>query len=97
MLYSNTVRDDKIEEIAAITHVDKSCRIQTVTTEYNERMTILINEFYKLSGTPVVLNTSFNDNGQPIVESPVDALNAFTNMDIDLLVIGNFLVTKNKV
>ena len=95
MLYSNTVRDDKIEELAAITHVDKSCRIQTVTTEYNERMTILINKFHKLSGTPVVLNTSFNDNGQPIVESPIDALNTFINMDIDVLVIGNFLVTKN--
>lgn len=94
MLYSNTVRDNKIEEIAAITHIDNSCRIQTVTSKYNERMTILINEFYKLSGTPVVLNTSFNDNGEPIVESPADALNAFINMDIDLLVIGNFLVTK---
>lgn len=96
MLYSLTVREDKRSEIPAITHEDNSCRIQTVNKKYNPQVTTLIDKFYELTGTPVVLNTSFNDNGEPIVESPEDAVKAFLNMDIDYLVIGNFIVSKHK-
>lgn len=96
MLYSLTVKEDKRSEIPAITHEDNSCRIQTVNKKYNQQVTTLIDKFYELTGTPVVLNTSFNDNGEPIVESPEDAIKAFLNMDIDHLVIGNFIVSKHK-
>ena len=94
MLYSLTVKEEKINEIAAITHEDMTCRIQTITEEYQPETTQLLREYYKLTGTPVVLNTSFNDNGEPIVESPKDAVKAFTNLDIDFLVIGNYIVSK---
>jgi carbamoyltransferase len=54
----------------------------------------LLKEYEKISGIPILLNTSFNDNGNPIVETPSDAINAFLNMDIDYLVIGNYIVYK---
>lgn len=94
MLYSLTVKEDKIPEIAAITHEDKTCRIQTITEEYQPETTQLLHEYYELTGIPVVLNTSFNDNGEPIVESPKDAVNAFNNLDIDYLVMGTYVVRK---
>lgn len=94
MLYSLTVKDDKVDEIGAITHVDNTCRIQTVNNKYNQQVTTLLEKFKSLSGLPVLLNTSFNDNGEPIVESPKDAINSFMNMNIDFLVIGNFIVRK---
>ena len=94
MLYSLTVKEDKISEIAAITHEDKTCRIQTITEDYQPETTQLLRKYYDLSGIPVVLNTSFNDNGEPIVESPKDAVNAFNNLDIDFLVMGTYVVRK---
>ena len=94
MLYSFTVKDERKEELAAITHVDGTCRIQTVNNKINERVTTLLNKFNDVSNIPVVLNTSFNVNGEPIVESPKDAVRSFLNMDVDCLVIGNYVVTK---
>lgn len=94
MLYSLTVKPDKVDEIAAITHKDNTCRIQTVNDKMNSKVTTLLKKFKEISGIPVVLNTSFNDNGEPIVESPQDAIFSFENMDIDYLVIGNFIVRK---
>ena len=94
MLYSLTVKEDKISEIAAITHEDRTCRIQTITEEYQPETTKLLREYYKLTGIPVVLNTSFNDNGEPIVESPKDAVRALNNLDIDFLVMGTYVVRK---
>lgn len=94
MIYSQTVKLDKKEELGAIIHEDNTCRIQTVNSELNDKVTILLNEYYKISGVPVLLNTSFNDNGQPIVETPNDAVSAFRNLDIDYLVIGNYLIEK---
>jgi carbamoyltransferase len=94
MLYSLTVRDDKIDTIGAITHEDKTCRIQTVNEDLSPQVTTLIRKFNEITGIPVLLNTSFNDNGEPIIETPQDAIHSFLNMDIDYLVIGNFLVRK---
>lgn len=94
MIYSLTVKEDKIPEIAAITHLDNTCRIQTVNKNQNEKVFTLIKKFKDITGIPVVLNTSFNDNGEPIVESPTDAIRAFLNLDIDYLVIGNYVLTK---
>jgi len=94
MIYSQTVRPEKKSKLAAIIHEDNTCRIQTVNSEMNDKVTCLLNEYHSLSGTPVLLNTSFNDNGQPIVETPKDAVQTFINLDIDYLVIGNYLVEK---
>ena len=94
MLYSLTVKNGREEELGAITHKDGTCRIQTVNNKMNEKVTILLNKFKDVTGIPAILNTSFNDNGEPIVESPQDAVRSFQNMDIDYLVIGNFVVRK---
>jgi carbamoyltransferase len=94
MLYSLTVKDDKKDDLGAITHKDNTCRIQTVNDKINPKVTTLLNKFKEITGIPAILNTSFNDNGEPIVESPQDAIRSFENMDIDYLVIGNFIVRK---
>ena len=96
MMYSMTVAEDKRKLIPAITHIDNSCRIQTVSEEYNLHLTKLLREYNKLIGIPVILNTSFNDNGEPIIESPEDAIKAFLKMDLDYLVIGNYIVNKKE-
>lgn len=95
MLYSFNVRESKINELGAITHVDNTCRAQSVNEKLNPQITKLLKKYKELSGIPVLLNTSFNDNGQPIVETPKDAILSFLDMDIDYLAIGNYLVTKN--
>jgi carbamoyltransferase len=94
MLYSQTVKKDKVKDIEAISHKDNTCRIQTVNSYIHPEITSLLKEYEKISGIPILLNTSFNDNGNPIVETPSDAINAFLNMDIDYLVIGNYIVYK---
>lgn len=82
------------DNIPAVTHVDKSARIQTVTKVQNERFYNLIEEFYKKTGCPVVINTSFNVRGEPIVRTPSEAFKCFINTDMDYLVLGNFVVSK---
>jgi carbamoyltransferase len=96
MLYSLTVRPHKRKQLGAITHKDFSCRIQTVNDELHPEVTSLLQKYYKLTGCPVLLNTSFNDNGQPIIETPKDAIDTFNKIDLDYLVLNNFLITKNK-
>jgi len=94
MLYSFTVKENKIQELGAITHVDNTCRAQTVNETLNLQITTLLKKYKKVSGIPILMNTSFNDNGEPIVESPKDAILSFLNMDIDYLVIGDYIVSK---
>ena len=96
MLYSLTVKEDKRSEIAAITHADYTCRIQTANQELYPEITTLIQKFKEISKIPVLLNTSFNDNGEPIVETPSDAIQAFINLDIDYLVLDKFVIKKQK-
>jgi len=86
----NILRSD----IPAVTHVDYSARIQTVQKETNPRYHKLISEFEKQTGYAVVVNTSFNVRGEPIVCTPQDAYRCFMRTDIDYLVIGNFLLNK---
>ena len=93
MLYSCTVKPN-VNNIDAIKHEDSTCRIQTVNEDLNPKMTSLLKAFYHKTDVPVLLNTSFNDNGQPIVESPKDAITAFLNMNIDFLVLGNWIIKK---
>ena len=92
MLYSQTVKEDKRDKIPAITHADNTCRIQTVSEGI---LSELLEEYYKISGVPVLLNTSFNDNGKPIVETPEDAIHSFLNMNIDYLIINNTIIGKD--
>lgn len=86
----------KSDNIPAVTHVDQSARIQTVNRDQNPKYYDLIQNFYELSGCPVIINTSFNVRGEPIVESPENAINCFLNTYMDYLVIGNYVVSKEK-
>lgn len=81
-------------DIPAVTHVDYSARIQTVHKETNAKYHALISEFKKLTGCPVLVNTSFNVRGEPIVCSPEDAFNCLMGTDIDFLVVGNCIMKK---
>jgi len=94
MLYSLVVKPHQRKKLGAITHKDFSCRIQTVNKELHPEVTTLLQKYNKKTECPVLLNTSFNDNGQPIVETPKDAIKTFKNIDLDYLVIGNYLVVK---
>lgn len=84
------------DKLPSVTHADGSARLQTVSAEQNPKFHRLIAEFEWLSGVPVLLNTSFNDN-EAIVESPKDALETFLKTDIDSLFIGNYRVKKNNI
>ena len=80
--------------IPAVTHVDYSARVQTVDADTNPRFHQLLAEFEAITGCPVLINTSFNVRGEPIVHSPKDAYHCFMNTGIDRLVIGNYLLKK---
>jgi len=81
-------------EIPAVTHVDYSARVQTVHRETNPRYHALISEFKRLTGCPVIVNTSFNVRGEPIVCTPEDAFRCFMGTELDMLVIGNVVLRK---
>ncbi|MGC2801143.1 MAG: carbamoyltransferase [Candidatus Acidiferrum sp.] len=93
MTLAYSVRPEKRDKIPAPTHVDGTGRLQTVTREANPRYWSLIKAFEQLTGVPVVLNTSFNDN-EPIVCSPAEALDCFQRTQMDALVLGDFLITR---
>ena len=82
--------------IPAVTHVDYSARVQTVRREENEMYYDLISEFARLTGCPVVVNTSFNVRGEPIVCSPDDAYKCFMRTEMDILVLGDFVLEKEE-
>jgi carbamoyltransferase len=82
--------------IPAVTHVDYSSRVQTVNKEFNRLYYEMIRAFYKITGCPAVINTSFNLKEEPIVCTPDDALRCFMRTDLDYLIIGNFLLDKKK-
>ncbi|MDC3016776.1 carbamoyltransferase [Candidatus Pelagibacter sp.] len=84
----------KRSEIPAVTHVDYSARVQTVTKNTNKRYYDLISKFMEKTGCPVLVNTSFNVRGEPIVNSPTDAFNCFMGTELDYLVIGNSILDK---
>ncbi len=82
--------------IPAVTHVNYSARVQTVNSLQNPKLYSLLNEFYKISKIPVLVNTSFNLKDEPIVESPGDAFRCFMGSGLDYLVCGNFLINKKE-
>lgn len=95
MLKVGNVRPEWRERLAAITHVDGSARLQTVNRETNPLYHRLLTEFGKLSGVEVLLNTSFNIMGEPVVESPEQAVRCFYSTGLDVLVIGSYIVRKH--
>ncbi|RPG04656.1 MAG: hypothetical protein CBE27_002715 [Pelagibacteraceae bacterium TMED267] len=86
----------KRSEIPAVTHVDYSARIQTVSKDTNKIYHDLISKFKEKTGCPVIVNTSFNVRGEPIVNTPTDAFNCFMGTELDYLVIGNCILDKLK-
>ena len=86
----------KRSEIPAVTHIDYSARVQTVSKNINGRYYDLILKFKELTGCPVIVNTSFNVRGEPIVNTPTDAFNCFMGTELDYLVIGDCILDKNK-
>ena len=92
MLLIAEVKKDKQHLVPAITHVDGTARVQTVTKEANGRYYDLIREFYQITNVPVILNTSYNIAGEPIVETPRDALRCFMSTEMDYLIIDDYLI-----
>ena len=92
--YMNIVVRSKVKYLPAATHIDKTCRVQTVTREQNEKYYNLLKEVGRITGIPVVLNTSFNLKDQTITISPEQAISRFLNSDIDVLVLNNYLIFK---
>ncbi len=94
MLYVVPVKESKQSALPAITHVDGTGRLQTVFREHSPRYYGLIERLGKATGVPVVLNTSFNLKGEPIVTTPANAFHTFSASEMDTLVLGNFVVDK---
>ena len=84
----------KRSDIPAVTHVDYTARVQTVTKNTNKRYYDLISKFKEKTGCPVIVNTSFNVRGEPIVNTPTDAFNCFMGTELDYLIIGNCILDK---
>jgi carbamoyltransferase len=95
MLYVVDVKPDKREHIPAITHVDGTGRLQTVNARTNPRYYQLIKQFGEATGVPVVLNTSFNLKGEPIVNTPEEAFSTFRRCGMDVLVLDHCVIAKH--
>jgi carbamoyltransferase len=91
---NQVVKVTKYKSIPSVTHVDNSARIQTVKKEQNPLYYKLLKRFKKKSGTPILLNTSFNLRGQTMVNDPKIAIETFKNCDMDYLVLGNYIINK---
>lgn len=96
MLLAERVRPEWRERIPAVVHVDGTARVQTIRRDQNERLYRLIEEFDRITGVPVLLNTSFNVKGEPIVETPEDAIACFLGTGIDHLALHDVLMTKKR-
>ncbi len=92
MLYTAKVKQQ--EKIPAVTHIDGSARFQTVNKETNIHYYELIKEFGKITNVPVLLNTSLNGNGEPILETETEAIEFFKNSNLDLIIINGKILNK---
>ncbi len=95
MLLAARVREEKKSLIPAIIHIDGSARVQVVNKETNPKFWLLIKEFENLTGIPLLINTSFNLRGEPVVCTPEDAINSFKISQMDCLVLENFVIERN--
>jgi carbamoyltransferase len=96
MLYVCPVRERWRERLAGVTHVDGSARPQTLAAGQNPRLRRLLTQFGQRTGVPVLLNTSFNVAGEPLVESPADAVRCFRAAALDALLLGDILLEKRR-
>ena len=87
------IREEKRDLIPAVTHVDGTGRLQTVAMDTEPKYHSLISKFYEKTGVPILLNTSFNEN-EPIVNTPNEALDCFLRTKMDMLVMGNVVVSR---
>jgi len=96
MLLAERVRPEWREKIPAVLHVDGTARVQTIRQDQNERLYRLLKEFDAITGVPLLLNTSFNVKGEPIVETPEDAIHCFLTTGIDYLILHDMLMAKRR-
>ena len=94
MTITYPVRPEWQERLGAITHVDGTARVQTVSADTNPRFHSLISAFAEETGVPAVLNTSLNARGEPIVEAPIDALRTFNGTGLDAIFLGDCILEK---
>ena len=94
MLLAAEVRSDKRKKIPSVVHVDNSCRLQSLTKTDNGRYFDLVSEFNAVTGVPLILNTSFNLGGDPIVETPAEAIECFLKTKMDYLVVEDYILSK---
>jgi carbamoyltransferase len=94
MCFTCDVHPNVADTISAVVHVDGTARVQSVRSSNNEIYYDLIRKYKQKTGTPVILNTSYNLKGQPIVETPRDALMTFYGCGLDALIMGDFVVRK---
>lgn len=97
MLVAKRVKPDWVKRIPAIVHVDQTARVQTVRKDQNERLWRLLSEFDRITGVPVLVNTSFNVKGEPIVETPEDAIECFLATGFDYLALDDMLIEKTSM
>src|SRR5271166_1620047 len=97
MLYVVPVRQEQQATLPAITHVDGTGRLQTVFREQSPLYYRLIERFGQATGVPIVLNTSFNLKGEPVVNTPANAFHTFSTSEMDALVLENFLIEKSSL
>lgn len=95
MLFAPTVKEAYRSKLPSITHVDNTARVQSVSKKTEPFVHLMLDKFAAITGVPVLINTSFNVAGQPIVERPTDAIQTFLNNDMDALVLGNYWISKN--
>jgi carbamoyltransferase len=88
------VRDDKARRIPAVTHVDGTARVQTINRDQHPAYYDVLAAFEQRTGVPVLVNTSFNTRGEPIVCTPRDAIESFWTSPLDALVIGSYVLEK---
>ena len=94
MILVDKTRPEYLEQLQNVTHVNGTARVQTVDDHWNPTFYRLIESFGKITGIPVLLNTSFNKKGMPIVETPEEAVSLFTESALNVLVIGNYIIKK---
>ncbi|MBV8748978.1 MAG: carbamoyltransferase, partial [Candidatus Eremiobacteraeota bacterium] len=97
MLFTHRVRPEWRARLAAVTHVDGTARVQTVDPAQEPLVARMLTAFEARTGVPVVVNTSFNTDGRPMVDDPRDALECFGSAPIDALAIGSFLLARARV
>jgi carbamoyltransferase len=95
MLFTPGPKEGVTDKIPAVIHADNTARVQTISKEQNPKFVQLLEAFKERSGVPILINTSFNTKGEPMVETPQEAIETFLETSIDYLTLGNTLIKKH--